>query len=79
MTSALKLKRVVGNTRAVLAIEALAAMRALDLLRPLRSSPAIETARDRLREISPEWTQDRPLTPDIRSVDNLIAAGGLRL
>jgi histidine ammonia-lyase len=79
MTSALKLKRVVGNTRAVLAIEALAAMRALDLLRPLRSSPAIETARDRIREVSPQWTHDRPLTPDIRSVDNLIAAGGLRL
>ncbi len=79
MTSALKLRQVVANTRSVLAIEALAAARALDLLRPLRPSPPLETARARIREVSPEWTADRPLAPDIAAVDRLIAAGGLRL
>jgi histidine ammonia-lyase len=79
MTSAWKFKRAVANTRAVLAIEALAATRGLDLLRPLRSSPAIESARARIREVSPEWASDRPLAPDIAEVDRLLASGGLRV
>ena len=49
MTAALKLESVVRNTRTVLAIEALAAARALDLLRPLRTSPEL---RGRAREDS---------------------------
>jgi len=73
MTSALKLKRVVANTGTVLAIEALAAARGLDLLRPLRSSTPIEAAKARLREVSPEWTADRPLAPDIAAVKKLVS------
>ncbi|MCL5745190.1 MAG: histidine ammonia-lyase, partial [Acidobacteria bacterium] len=79
MTSALKWKRVVRNTRTVLAIETLAAARALDILRPLRSSPALEQARDRIREVSPEWTGDRPLYRDIAAIEGLIAGGSLRM
>jgi histidine ammonia-lyase len=45
MTSALKLKQVVENTRMVLDIEAQAAARALDFLKPLRTSPALEQKR----------------------------------
>ena len=48
MPSALKLQRVVRNTRTVLAIEALAAARALDLLAPLKTSPALERVRNRI-------------------------------
>ena len=77
MTSALKCKRVVKNTRAVLAIEALTAARALDILRPLRSSAAIEQARAKIRAVSPEWTTDRPLSPDIEAVTQLISTGAL--
>ena len=79
MTSALKLQQVVRNTRSVLAIEMLAAARGLDLLRPLRSSPAIEAARGRIREAAPEWTGDRPPAADIAAVERLVSAGGLRL
>ena len=78
MASAMKAKRVVENTRAVLAIEALTAYRALDILRPLRSSAAIEQVRERMRAVSPEWTTDRPLAPDIEAASKLIAAEGLR-
>src|ERR1041385_2886766 len=60
MTSATKLQRVVRNTRAVLAIEALAATRALDLLAPLKTSPALEAVRRRIREVSPPIQGDRP-------------------
>ena len=77
MTSALKLQRVVRNTRRVLAIELLTARRALDLLLPLRSSPAIEKVRDALGEIVASWTADRPFSSDIERAAEWVAAGGL--
>jgi histidine ammonia-lyase len=78
MTSALKYKRVVRNTRAVLAIEALSAARALDLLRPLKSSVQIERVRERMREVSAPLDADRVLHHDISALEKLIAGGGLR-
>ena len=75
MTSALKLKRVVENTRRVLAIELLTAARALDCLRPLRSSPPIERVREALSAICPPWTGDRPFTADIERANAWIESG----
>jgi histidine ammonia-lyase len=77
MTSALKWQRVVRNARAVLAIEALAAARALDMLRPLRSSPPIEQARQSIRAVSPAFEGDRVLHHDIAAIETLIAGGSL--
>jgi histidine ammonia-lyase len=77
MTSATKLRRVVRNTRAVLAIEALAAARALDLLAPLKTSPSLEEARSRIRRVSPPLDADRPLHPDIAVIEDLISRGEL--
>jgi histidine ammonia-lyase len=77
MTSATKLQRVARNTRAVLAIEALAAARALDLLAPLKTSPPLEAARAAIRAASPPITADRPFYRDIAALESLIAAGGL--
>ena len=73
MTSALKLKQVVRNTRRVIAIELLTAIRALDLLRPLRSSPIIEDVRDRFARVCAPWTEDRPLSRDIERAADWIA------
>ena len=79
MTSALKLQRVVRNTRAVLAIEALAAARALDLLAPLKTSPALETAaRTQSARVSPPIAADRPFYRDIAALEALIGGGALR-
>jgi len=77
MTSALKWKRVVRNTRTVLAIEALAAARALEFLRPLKTSPALEVARERIRAVCAASEGDRPISPDIAALENLIASGRL--
>ncbi len=77
MTSALKFQRVVKNTRAVIAIETLAAGRALDLLAPLKTSPRLEEARAAIREVSPPITDDRPFYRDIAALEKLIAAGRL--
>jgi histidine ammonia-lyase len=72
MTSALKLQRVVRNTRATLAIEALAAAHALDLLAPLKSAPRLEEARARIRRASPAIDGDRPFYRDIAAIGDLI-------
>jgi len=77
MTSALKFKQVVANTRAVLAIEALTAARALDLLAPLKSGIAVEKARAGLRSACPAWEGDQTLSDKIRAVDEWIAGGEL--
>src|SRR6185369_7294578 len=73
MTSATKLQRVVRNTRAVLAIEALTAARALDLLAPLKTSPPLEAARARIRSVSPPIEGDRPFYRDIAAIEALLS------
>jgi len=77
MTAALKWKRVVQNTRAVVAIEALAAARALEFLRPLKTSPALELAREQIRSVCGPFDGDRPPAPDISALDKLIDEGVL--
>ena len=77
MTAALKLQQVVKNTRAVLAIEALTAARAVDLLAPLKSSPPIEQARAKLRAVCPAWDGDQVFSDRIRIVDEWLARGGV--
>lgn len=73
MTSATKLQRIVRNTRAVLAIEALTAARALDLLAPLKTSPPLEAARARIRSVSPPIEGDRPFYRDIAAIEALLS------
>ncbi len=77
MTSATKLQQVVKNTRAVLAIEALTAARALDLLAPLKSGPAIERARASLRAICPAWEGDQIFCDRLAAVEQWIQSGAL--
>jgi histidine ammonia-lyase len=77
MTSALKWKRVVRNTRAVLAIEALASVRALEFLRPLKTSPVLEVARGRIKSVCAAIEGDRPISPDIAALESLIQSGQL--
>ena len=79
MTSAVKLQRVTRDARYVLAIEALCAARALDLLAPLKTSPTLEQARERIRAVSPSLASDRPLHGDIAALETLIESGNLQL
>jgi histidine ammonia-lyase len=75
MNGALKLKRMIANTRAVLAIEALAAAQALDFLKPLTTSTRGQTALAAIRAISPFMDRDRSLSREIGAVADLIASG----
>jgi len=77
MTGALKLKRIVRNTRTVLAIEAMAAARALEFLRPLKTSIPLEAARARISSVCAAFDGDRPLSNDIAALEQLIGDGKL--
>jgi histidine ammonia-lyase len=67
-----KLVDVVRNTREVLAIEALCAAQALDLLEA-RTGPGVEEARRVVRERSARLDQDRALSGDITAMADAIA------
>jgi len=72
-TAAMKARRVVANTRGVLAIEALTASQGLDLRAPLQPAPATGAAKDALRKVSPFVDTDRSLSDDMQAVAASIA------
>ena len=73
--AARKLARNVEMLETILAIEFLAASQALDLRRPLRSSPLLEEAHRRLREKVPFWAGDRPAAPAIEGARAVLSPG----
>lgn len=73
MTAAIKLRKVVENTRQVLAIEAIAAAQALDFLLPLKTSPKGQVAYNAIRGVCPRMERDRSLHADFIRVAQLIA------
>jgi histidine ammonia-lyase len=72
VTAALKAARAVANTRRILAVEVMAACQALEFLKPLRSSPALMAAYDRVRQAVPSYDTDRFLSPEIETVAALV-------
>ena len=74
MGAALKLGRVVTNTRRVLAVELAAAAQGIDLLRPLRSSPSLEALHAAVRERIARWDEDREMAPDLAAAEELLGA-----
>ena len=77
MTAAMKLKRIVENTRNVLAIEAMAAAQALDFLAPLKTSKRLQSAYNAIRAVSPTMEKDRVMYPDFARIAEVIAGGKL--
>ncbi len=57
MTAALKLQRIVTNTRNVMAIEAMAAAQALDFVAPLKTGKRGQAAQAAIRAVCPRWTK----------------------
>lgn len=78
VTAANKLRDVVRNTRAVLAIEALCAARGMEFLNPLKTSPELETVRQRLRPLV-DARDDRPWSDAVAQVSRWIEEGAFRL
>jgi len=75
MTAALKLKRILDNTRNVLAIEAMAVAQALDFLAPLKTSKRGQAAHAAIRSVCPTMEKDRVMYTDFARISNLLTAG----
>ncbi len=75
MTAANKLKRIVDNTRNVLAIEAMAVAQAIDFLAPLKTSKRGQAAHAAIRSVCPIVEKDRVMYKDFARLAELIAGG----
>jgi len=75
MTAAMKLTRIVANTRNVLAIEAMAVAQALDFLAPLKTSKRGQAAHAAIRAVCPTMVKDRAMYQDFTRLAELIASG----
>jgi len=76
MTSALKLEQALSLARMVVAIELLAATRALDL-RGDRSTPVLEDVRARFRKRVPAWREDRVLSLSMEGAASFLGESAL--
>jgi histidine ammonia-lyase len=72
--AAWKARRIVENSRRIVAIELIAAAQGLDFI-PLSSSPALEKVRSSLRGAIPHLDQDRSLSDEIEKVSSMISEG----
>ncbi|MEO8448780.1 MAG: histidine ammonia-lyase [Gemmatimonadota bacterium] len=79
MAAASKACRVLANAQRVVAAEFLCAAQGLDLLRPLKSGPAIEALHRQIRGPGaiPPLEEDRPPGPDLERLAALLAQGHL--
>jgi histidine ammonia-lyase len=75
MTAANKLRRIVENTRNVLAIEAMAVAQAIDFLAPLKTSKRGQAAHAAIRAVCPTVDKDRVMYKDFARIAELIASG----
>jgi histidine ammonia-lyase len=75
MTAAIKLKRIVENTRNVLALEAMAVAQAIDFLAPLKTSKRGQAAHAAIRSVCPSVEKDRVMYKDFPRIAELIASG----
>jgi histidine ammonia-lyase len=75
MTAALKLKKIVENTRNAMAIEAMAAAQALDFLAPLKTSRRGQAAHAAIRTVCATMDKDRVMYKDFARIAELIASG----
>ena len=75
MAAAIKLKKIVDNTRNTLAIEAMAAAQAIDFLAPLKTSKPLQTAHAEIRSVCPTMEKDRVMYKDFERISELLASG----
>ncbi len=74
-TAAHQLRAGVALARHVIAMELLTMCEALEYQRPLRSGTGVERAYEAVRTVVPKLDADRPPSPDIAAIGELIRAG----
>ena len=73
--AARRLHEMLDNAQNIVAIELLAAAQGVEFHRPQKSSPQIERALTKLREVSPPYTEDRALAADVARVARMVDGG----
>lgn len=77
MTSARKLREIVGNTRVVLAVEMLCAAQAMDFRAPLKPGKGTGPAHKILRDVVPHLDADRLMHRDIEGALSVEQSGAI--
>ena len=75
--AARRLADIFENVAGILAVEWLATSQGMDFRRPLRSTEALEAAKQVLRDRVPFYDKDRYFAPDIENATSLINEGAL--
>ena len=75
MGAGLKAQRALELARYVIAIEFLCACQAIDLLRPLATSPPLSRVHDFIRARVPALAEDRSTSNDLKAITEMIASG----
>jgi histidine ammonia-lyase len=77
--AALKARSVVENAARVIATELVCACQGLEFHRPLRTTPVLERARERVREVVPRLEEDRSLAGELAALAGALQHGDLVL
>jgi histidine ammonia-lyase len=75
VTAARKARQILTNLRHVLAMELLCGSQGIELLRPLKSSPALEAVQKEIRKVVPPIGEDRIFHHDIMAITELLRKG----
>ena len=75
VTAARKARQIMINLRHVLAMEFLSASQGIELLRPLRTSKALEAVQSEIRRVVPPIEEDRIFHHDIMAITQLLSEG----
>jgi histidine ammonia-lyase len=71
--AARKLARIVANLERVLGIEMMTGFQAMEFVKPLKSSRAIEEVRSEFRKAVRPWDRDRVLAPDLEAARKFLS------
>ena len=77
MHAALKAERALQLATHVIAVEVLCACQAIDLRKPLQTSPPLMRAHEIVRDRVPTLVNDRPPAPDLEAIGEIIRDGKL--
>ncbi|MFD1160342.1 histidine ammonia-lyase [Roseovarius aestuarii] len=75
--AARRLKRMNANLATILGVEAICGAQGIGFRAPLKTSPPLQAALERLRRDIPVLEADRYLAPDLQSAADLISSGAL--
>jgi len=75
--AARRLGDMTRNSRAIVAIELLAAAQGIDFRAPLKTSQKLQAVHDAVRKRVAFYAEDRYFAPDISAISDLVGSGGL--